>query len=53
MLDVDFEIIDFSYVYDSFYDNIVPQLTEQMAQRLFREALNTTLEIIIKVQVIK
>lgn len=53
MLDVDFEIIDYSYVYDSFYDNIVPQLSEQMAQRLFREALNTTLEIIIKVQVIK
>lgn len=53
MLDIDFEVIDYSYVYDSFYDNIIPQLTEQMAQRLFREALNTTLEIIIKVQVIK
>lgn len=44
MYDVDFEIISFDFVYDSFYDTIMKTNTLEQNQRLFREALNTTLE---------
>lgn len=53
MFNVDFEIVDYSYVYDSFYDNIIPKLTELETIRLMREALNTTLEILVKLMVVK
>lgn len=53
MLDVDFEVIHYNYVYDSFYDTIAPRLTQEQLIRLFREALNTTIEIEMKVMVIK
>lgn len=53
MLGVDFEIVDFNYIYDGFYDNIVPRLSDELKHRLFREALNTTIEIQMKIQVIK
>lgn len=41
---IDFEIVDYKFTYDSFYDNIVPGMSELMVQRLFREALNVALE---------
>ena len=53
MYDFDFELVAFDYVYDSFYNDIVPSMTQQMVQRLFREALNTTIEIHIQVMVVK
>lgn len=53
MYDVDFELIDYTFVHDSFYDNIKPKLSQEELQRLFREALNVCIEIHMKVQVIK
>lgn len=53
MYNVDFELVDFNFIHDPFYQNIVPSMTEEMAYRLFREALNTTLEIHMKLMVIK
>jgi SAM-dependent methyltransferase len=44
MLDVDFEIINYDYVHDSFYDEIIPKNTPEQNARLLREALNTTIE---------
>ena len=34
--DVDFEIIDFNYIYDGFYDNIAPRLSDELRARLFQ-----------------
>ena len=53
MYDVDFELIDYTFVHDSFYDSIKPKLSQEELQRLFREALNVCIEIHIKVQVVK
>ena len=53
MLGVDFEIVSYDYVYDSFYDNIMKTAQPQELQRLFREALNTTLEIHIVLVAVK
>jgi SAM-dependent methyltransferase len=50
---VDFEIVSYDFVHDSFYDSIIPTLSQEMAQRLFREALNTTLESHIVLMAIK
>lgn len=53
MFDVDFEIIDFSYVYDSFYNNVMPNLTQLEQTRVMREGLNTAIETVVKLMVIK
>jgi len=53
MYDVDFEVVDYNFIYDSYYDNILPTLSREMLERLMREALNVTTEIEIKAQVIK
>ena len=53
MLDVDFEIVNYEYIYDPFYDNIIKTQPDEVLQRLFREALNTTLEIHIVLVVVK
>ena len=41
---IDLEIVSYDYVYDPYYNDIVPKMTQEMAERLFREALNTTME---------
>jgi hypothetical protein len=53
MFDVDFEIVDYNFVHDGFYDNIIPTLSREILERLMREALNVCIEIEMKVQVIK
>lgn len=44
MFGVDFEIVSYDYLHDAFYDNIVKTNTQEQNERLFREALNTTIE---------
>jgi len=51
--DVDFEIVAFDFVHDSFYDQIKRINTPEQNERLFREALNTTLETHIVLTVVK
>lgn len=51
--DIDLELVDYDFHHDAFYDNIVPTLSDQMRQRLFREALNVTIESKCKVMVVK
>lgn len=53
MLDVDFEIVSFEYIHDPFYDQAKQTLKYPELERLFREALNTTLEIHIILTVVK
>jgi SAM-dependent methyltransferase len=53
MYDVDFEIINYEYIHDSFYDEIKRTLPKPQLERLFREALNTTIEIHIQLMVVK
>lgn len=53
MFDVDFEIVSFDYVYDPFYHNIIKTNTPEQNERLFREAVNTTLETHIVLTVVK
>lgn len=53
MYDVDFEIVSYNFIHDPFYDEIKNELSTPQLERLFREALNTTLEIHIKLMVIK
>lgn len=53
MNDVDFDIISYEFIHDSFYDEIKPKLSRLELERLFREALNTTIEIHIKLMVVK
>ena len=53
MYNVDFELISYDYIHDPYYEKIVPTLTPLLTERLFREALNTTLETHMKVMVIK
>jgi ubiquinone/menaquinone biosynthesis C-methylase UbiE len=53
MFDVDFEIVSFDYVYDPFYHKIMQTNTHEQNERLFREAVNTTLETHIVLTVVK
>jgi hypothetical protein len=53
MYNVDFEIVDYKFIHDPYYDEIKPTLEISQLERLFREALNTTIEIHIKLMVIK
>lgn len=53
MFNVDFEIIAYEYIHDPFYDEIKKKAPQEYLERLFREALNTTLEIHIQVMVKK
>lgn len=53
IFDVDFEIVDFDYVHDSYYDEIKEKLPYPELERLFREALNVCLEIHIVLAVVK
>jgi SAM-dependent methyltransferase len=53
MFDVDFEIVSFDYVYDPFYHIIMRTNTTEQNERLFREAINTTLETHIVLTVVK
>ena len=53
MYNVDFEIIDFSFVFDSFYDDIIKNNTPEENMRLMRECVNVAIETHIKLMVIK
>jgi hypothetical protein len=53
MLDIDFEIIDFNFTYDSFYDEIIKNNTQEQNYRLMRECVNVAIETNIKLAVIK
>lgn len=53
MYGVNFEIVNYSYVHDPFYDEIIKTNTDKQNERLFREAVNTTLETHIVAAVIK
>lgn len=53
MYDVDFELVDFEFIPDMYYDAILPTLTPIAAHRLLRETNNSTLETRIKLMVIK
>jgi SAM-dependent methyltransferase len=53
IFDVDFELVQYDYIYDPYYQDRVKMMSQEVIERLFREALNTTLEIHMKVQVIK
>jgi SAM-dependent methyltransferase len=53
MYDVDFEIVTYDFIHDGFYDEIKPKLSQLELQRLFREALNTCIEIHIMLAVVK
>lgn len=53
MFNVDFEIAHFDYVHDGFYDKIIKENTPEQNERLFREAVNTTLETHIILVVVK
>ena len=53
MLDIDFEVIYYRFLYDSYYDSILNHMTKNDRYRLLREALNTTIEIIINLKVVK
>jgi len=53
MFDVDFEIVSFDYIFDGFYNDIIKKNTPEQNERLFREAVNTTLETHIVLAVVK
>jgi len=53
MYDVDFELVDFQFVQDMFYDDILKSMSQQDAYRLLRETNNSTVETRIKLMVIK
>lgn len=50
---VDFELVSYYTVPDPFYDNILPQMSEAMIQRLSREALNLAVESHVKIMAVK
>lgn len=50
---VDFEVVAYDYVHDGFYDQMKKNAPYPVLERLFREAVNTTLEIKIKLMVVK
>jgi SAM-dependent methyltransferase len=51
--DIDFELVDFEFVVDAFYDPILPTLAQQERYRLMRESNNVILETRIKLMTIK
>lgn len=53
MYDVDFELVDFDFVHDAYYDDILATMSQQEAYRFLRETVNSTLETKIKLMVIK
>lgn len=53
MLDVDFEIVKYDYIHDPFYDTIITKNTPEQNVRLFREALNTTIEVHVVLSAVK
>lgn len=53
MHDVDFEIVNYEFIHDPYYDEAKKTLPYPQLERLFREALNTTLEIHVQLMVIK
>jgi len=53
MFDVDFEIVSYDYVIDPFYEEIIKRNTPEQNERLFREALNTTIEAHVVWKVVK
>ncbi len=53
MFDVDFELVKYDFVHDTFYQDKLKSMTDEQIERLYREALNTTIEIHMIVQVIK
>lgn len=42
--DVDFEVVSYDFIYDSFYDDILKNNTYEQNSRLLREAANVALE---------
>jgi SAM-dependent methyltransferase len=53
MYDVDFEIINYEFIHDSYYDEIKKTLPHHQLERLFREALNVCIEIHVQLMVVK
>jgi SAM-dependent methyltransferase len=53
MHDVDFEIVNYEFIHDPYYDEIKKTLPHIQLERLFREALNVCIEIHIQLMVIK
>ncbi len=53
MHNVDFEIINYEFIHDPYYDELKKTLPHPQLERLFREALNTTLEIHVQLMVVK
>lgn len=53
MFGVDFEIVSYDFIHDPFYEKIIQTNTPEQNERLFREAINTTLETHIVLTVIK
>lgn len=53
MYDVDYEIVHFDFVYDSFYDTIIKSNTPEQNYKLLRECINTTIETHIILTVLK
>lgn len=53
MYDVDFELLDFDYIHDPFYNELKQKLSFPELERIFREANNTTLEIHMKLMIVK
>lgn len=53
MYDVDFEIVNYDFLHDPFYAEIMKTNTPEQNARLFREALNTTIEVHVVLTVVK
>lgn len=50
---IDYELVSFDYIHDSFYDSIITKNTAEQNNRLFRETVNSILETYIKLVVVK
>jgi predicted SAM-dependent methyltransferase len=53
MYNVDFEIVSYDFIYDSFYDNILVNMSFEQKQRFLREATNVAVEVHVIWSVIK
>lgn len=53
MFDVDFDIVEYKFIHDDFYKDIIPTLSKLELHRLFREGLNVCTEIHIVLKVVK
>lgn len=51
--DVDFEIVSFDFIYDSFYDEILANMPYEHKVRFLREAVNVAIEVHVVWSVIK